>query len=82
MGAYGDHPREQPGPITDTFSAAQVVPTHLGLKDKTIRGIEGGRRDTDIHRPPAPGHIDFFNSSCITLYESEGIRHTLQQYII
>ena len=60
MGAYGDHPREQPDTITDTFSAARAVPTHLGLKDKTIRGIEEERRDTDIHWPQAPGHIDFF----------------------
>jgi len=73
VGAYGDHPRKQPGPITDAFSAARVVPAHLGLKGKTACGIEGGGRDADIHRPPAPGHIEFFHSSSITLDETEGI---------
>ena len=70
-GAYGDHSRRQPGPATDTFSAAgpRVLPTHLGLKDKTARGIGGGGRKPDIHGPPAPGHIDIFNNSCITLDE-------------
>lgn len=68
-GAYGDHSRRQPGPATDTFSAARVVPTHLGLKDKTARGIGGGGREPNIHGPPAPDHIDIINSSCITLDE-------------
>ena len=45
MGACEDHSRKQPGPVTDTFSAAWVVPTHFGLKDKTARGIGGGRRE-------------------------------------
>ena len=41
-GACGDHSRKRPGPVTDTFPGARVVPTHLGLNDKTTRGIRGG----------------------------------------
>ena len=73
VGAFGDHSRERPGRVTDTFPAARVVPTHLGLKDKTPPGIGVEGREPDIHGPPAPGHIDIINSSCITLDESEGI---------
>ena len=42
MGACGDHYRKWPGPVTDTFPAARVVPSHLGLNGKTPRGIRGG----------------------------------------
>ena len=37
----------------DTFSAARVLLTHLGLKDKATRML-GGEGDTDIHRESAP----------------------------
>ena len=73
MGAFEDHSRKRPGPVTDTFPSARVVPTYLGLKDKTFLGIGVGGREPDIRGPSAPGHIGIINSSCITLDESEGI---------
>ena len=41
-GCFRDHSRKRSGPVTDTFPAARVVPTHLGLKDKTPPGIGVG----------------------------------------
>ena len=65
----------------DSFSASRVIPTYLGLKDKTARGIGGGGREPDKHDgPPAPGHINIINSSCMTF--DERYRNTLQLYII
>ena len=67
--------------LRTVFSASRVIPTYLGLKDKTARGIGGGGREPDEHdEPTAPGHINIINSSCMTF--DERYRNTLQLFII
>ena len=57
-GAYGDHSRKRPGPVTDNFSAARIVPTYLGLREKPLVGMELGKEPDKHDGPPAPGHIN------------------------